>query len=81
MQPICLVVGLVCTDKSLIASLGKKPTIHQVTTMLAIATSQNVLFLGPNHLLTTSTDGPSLACGQVITKVSGHQYQWLTWLL
>ena len=35
-------------------TLGKKATIHQVTTMLA--TSKNVLVPGPNHLLTTSAD-------------------------
>ena len=35
-------------------SLGKKATIHQVTTMPV--TSKNVLFSGHNHLLTTSTD-------------------------
>ena len=39
-------------------SLGKKDTIHQLTTMLS--TSKNVVFLGPNHLLTTSADDPSL---------------------
>ena len=32
----------------------KKPTIHQVTTMLA--TSENALLSGHNHLLTTNTD-------------------------
>ena len=37
-------------------TLRKKPTIHQVTTMLA--TSKNVLFLGHKHLLTTGTDDP-----------------------
>ena len=31
--------------------------MHQVTTMLA--TSNNVLFLGNNHLLTTGTDDPT----------------------
>ena len=36
----------------------QKNTIHQVTTMLA--TSKNVLFPGPNHLLTTSTDDLTL---------------------
>ena len=36
----------------------KKPTIHQVTTMLA--TSKNVLFPGHSHLLTTGTDDPSM---------------------
>ena len=53
----------------------KKPTIHQVTTILA--TSKNVLFQGHNHLLTTGTDNCSLADAQVIIKVSGHQQQWL----
>ena len=38
--------------------LGKKAINYQVTTMLA--TSKNVLFPGPNHLLTTSADDPSL---------------------
>ena len=39
-------------------SLCKKATIQQVTTMLA--TSENVLFPGHNHLLTTSPDDPTL---------------------
>ena len=52
-------------------SLGKKATIHQVTTMLAA--SKNVLFLGPKHLLTTGTGAGTWA----IIKVSGHQYWWL----
>ena len=39
-------------------TLGKKAIIHRVTTMLA--TSKNVLFPGPNHLLTTGGDDPSL---------------------
>ena len=30
-----------------------------------------------SHLLTTSTDDPSLAGAQVIIKVSGDQYRWL----
>ena len=42
-----------------------------------LTTSKNVLFPGHNHLLTTSTDDPSLAGAQVIIKVSGHQYRWL----
>ena len=50
----------------------KKDTIQQVTTMLA-----NVLFPDHNHLLTTSTDDPSLAGAQAIIKVLGHQCQWL----
>ena len=53
----------------------KKPTYHQVTTMLD--TSKNVLFPGHNHLLTTGADDPILAGAWVIIKVSGHQYQWL----
>ena len=40
-------------------SLHKNATIHQVTTMLS--TAKNVLFLGHNHLLTTSTDEPTLS--------------------
>ena len=45
--------------------LCQKATIHQVTTMLA--TSENVLFSGHNHLLTTGAEdltlylSPSLA--------------------
>ena len=44
-----------------------------------LATSRNVQFPWPahNHLLTTSTDDPSLAGVRAIIKVSGHQYQWL----
>ena len=49
-------------------ALCKKAPIHQVTTMLA--TSKNVLFPGPNHMLTTSADDPSLAGAQPIIKVS-----------
>ena len=54
---------------------AKKPSIHQVTTMLS--TSKNVLFPGHNHLLTTGTDDPSLGEARAIIIVSGHQYQWL----
>ena len=39
-------------------SLGKKATIHGVTTMLA--TSKNVVFPGHNLLLTTSADDQTL---------------------
>ena len=62
-------------------SRHKKLTIHQVTTM--IATSKNVLFPGHNHLLTTGTDDRRLNLiiterqQGLISKVSGHQYQWL----
>ena len=44
--------------KIIACSLGKKATIHQGTTMLA--TPKYVLFPGPNHLLATSADDPSL---------------------
>ena len=42
----------------------KKATIDQVTTMLA--TSKSVLFPGHNHLITISTDDPSLAGARAI---------------
>ena len=35
-------------------TLGKKATIHQLTTMLSIF--KNVIFPGHNHLLNTGTD-------------------------
>ena len=41
-----------------------------------LATSKYVLFPGHNHLLTTSTDDPSLADAWAIIKVLGHQYLW-----
>ena len=44
-----------------ITSLREKATIHQVTTI--VATSKNVLFSGPNHLLTASTYDPTLSKG------------------
>ena len=47
--------------------LCKKVTIHRVTTMLA--TSKNVVFSGHNHLLTTSTDDPSLAATWAIISI------------
>ena len=50
-------------------SLRKKATIIQVTTMLA--TSKNVLFPGHIHLLTTSTDDPSLAGARAINQLQG----------
>ena len=52
---------------------AQKAIIHQVTIMLA--TSKTVLFSGPNHLLTTGADYPSLYL--LIIKVKGHQHQWL----
>ena len=54
-------------------ALRKKAIIHEVTTMLT--TSENALFSGYNHLLTTSTDDPSLVGTRVTIKVSGHQYR------
>ena len=56
-------------------TLGKKATIHQLTTMLA--TSKNVLFPGHNHLLTTSTDDPTLSLSPEHQRVKGYQYRWL----
>ena len=53
---ICLLPNVYCSVR--VASLGKKATIHQVTTMLA--TSKNVLFPGSKHLLTTGTDDLTL---------------------
>ena len=50
--------------------LGKKATIHQVTTMLA--TSKNVRFPGHDHLLTAGTYDPSLAGALAISKVLGR---------
>ena len=41
-----------------ITNTCKKASIHQVNTMLA--TSKNVLFPGPNHLLTNGADDPML---------------------
>ena len=42
-----------------------------------LATSENVIFPGHNHLLTTGTDDLSLAGARGIIKVLGHQYRWL----
>ena len=42
----------------MVYALCKIAPIHQVTTMLS--TSENVLFLGHNHLQTIGTDNPSL---------------------
>ena len=48
-----------------------------------LATFKNVLCPGPNHLLTTSADDPSLhfiitlSGTRAIIKVSGHHHQWL----
>ena len=56
-----LSIGLFCMaafHKITIGSTMQKPTIHQVTTMLA--TSKNVLFPGHSHLLTTGADDLTL---------------------
>ena len=51
---------LSCKDiSSLNLTLHKKATIHQVTTTV-LATFNNVLFPGHNHLLTTGADDPTL---------------------
>ena len=42
-----------------------------------LATTKNVLFPGHNHLLTTSTDDPTLWLSPNRQQVKGHQYQWL----
>ena len=56
-------------------TLAKKATIHQVTTMLA--TSENVLFPGHNHLLTIGMNDIARAPARVIIKVLGYLYRWL----
>ena len=45
-----------------------------------LPTSKNVLFLGPNHLLTTGADDPSVqlsAGAHAILNVLSHQHRWL----
>ena len=42
-----------------------------------LVTSENILFPGHSHLLTTCTDDPSLVGTLATIKVSGHQYWWL----
>ena len=65
-------------DPNIPRALGKRGTIHQVTTMLA--TSKNVLFPGHNHdLLTTCTDDPSLAGAQAIISVGSSVPVVMTW--
>ena len=62
----CLYVKYLCIGDYVVlefyhdlsGALGKKATIHHLTTMLA--TSINVLFPGHNHLLTTGIDDPTL---------------------
>ena len=56
-------------------TVSKKATIHQITTMQA--TSKNVLFPGPNHLLTTGTDNLTLSLLRELQWVKGCQYHWL----
>ena len=52
----------------------KKATIHQLTTMLA--TSKDVLFPSPNHLLTTSADDLTLKLSS--KHQQGWQLKWTT---
>ena len=66
---------VVCWLQIQYVSLGKKATIHPVTTMLA--TSKNVLFPGPNRLLTTGADDLILWFSPEHQWVKGHQHQWL----
>ena len=54
------------------AALGKIVTSH-----LSLATLKNVLFPGPNHLLTTSADDLTLWLLPECQRVKGHQYWWL----
>ena len=42
-----------------------------------LATSENVPFPSPNHLLFTGADDPSLTGAQAIIKVLGHEHRWL----
>ena len=55
--------GNVMDENIIIIIIVQKRTIQQVTTMQA--TSKSVLFLGHNHLLTTSADDPTLIMGRV----------------
>ena len=57
-------------------TLRKKAIIHQVTTMLTI--SKNVIFQGPNHLLSTGAGDPTLDAW-VIIKVMGYQQVVRSW--
>ena len=59
-----LIIGRSFFTQTSVVTLGKKATIHQLTTMLS--TSKNVRFPGHKHLLTTGTDDPSLASAQAI---------------
>ena len=60
----------------------QQKTIHLVTTMLAA--SENVLFPGYDHLLTTGTDDSTFSLSperqRAIVKVimNGHEYWWLS---
>ena len=42
-----------------------------------LATSENFLFPGHNHLLITGVGDPSLDATRAIIKVLGHQHRWL----
>ena len=76
--------------RDLICNTWRTTAIPQVTTMLA--TSKNVLFPCHNHLLTTSTDDPSLGRSWAIIKSQvisaggsrclwpGNRTFWEVWL-
>ena len=74
-------VSLKYQANKLIWTLGKKATIHQLTTMLC--TFKNVLFPGHNHLLTTGADGPTLSLSpspfdnQCVTSSAPMVSRWL----
>ena len=49
--------------------------MHTSTAQKTLATSKNVLYPGHNHLLATSTDGPTLLSPER-QQVKGHQHRW-----
>ena len=58
--------------------IAHKITMYQVNTMLA--TSENVLFPGHNHLLTTGTDDSTLIITRAPAYISAGGYQVvMTW--
>ena len=50
---------------------GKKSSSHQVT--ITLATSENVLFPGHNHLQTTSADDPTLCLSPEYLQLKDYQ--------
>ena len=76
-QSYCCMLQLWKYNEILIRrTLGKKATIHQITTMLS--TSTNILFPGANHRCWwPPTLIITLAGAWALIKVSGHQNRWL----